>query len=220
MTYAKLLLALVPVAALTSVEGLRLLTPAQAQAQAQSQAPAEIAAKADAMIKAAFSQAPADWAGRLDGDEAMKICSASNNSPSSADAKKIETAAKASMKYPDDNKLVGDWKQGERIAQSGYGMRFTDYPAANPNGGNCYACHQLTKAEVSYGTIGPTLLEYGKIRKFSEADTKAAYEKIYNGHAAYPCSLMPRFGANGVLSIEQITHLTALLMSPDSPVNK
>jgi L-cysteine S-thiosulfotransferase len=214
MTYAKLLLALVPVVALTSVEGLRWMSPAQAQS------PAEIAAKADAMIKAAFSQAPADWAGRLEGDEAMKICSATNNNPSSADAKKIEIAAKASMKYPDDNKLIGDWKQGERIAQSGYGMRFTDYPAANPNGGNCYACHQLTKQEVSYGTIGPSLLEYGKIRKFSDADTKAAYEKIYNGHAVFPCSLMPRFGANGVLSIEQITHLTALLMSPDSPVNK
>jgi L-cysteine S-thiosulfotransferase len=214
MKYAKLLLALVPVVALTSVEALRLMSPAQAQS------PTEIAAKADAMIKAAFSQAPADWAGRLEGDETMKICSASNNNPSTADAKKIEAAAKASMKYPDDNKLIGDWKQGERIAQSGYGMRFTDYPPANPNGGNCYACHQLTKAEVSYGTIGPSLLEYGKIRKFSEADTKAAYEKIFNGHAAFPCSLMPRFGANGVLSIEQITHLTGLLMSPDSPVNK
>jgi L-cysteine S-thiosulfotransferase len=214
MKNAKRLLAILPALALTSVEGLRVMTPAQAQA------PAEIAAKADAMVKSAFSQAPADWASRLEGDETMKICSATNNNPPTADAKKIEAAAKASMKYPDDNKLIGDWKQGERIAQSGYGMRFTDYPAANPNGGNCYACHQMTKAEVSYGTIGPSLLEYGKIRKFAEADTKAAYEKIYNGHAVFPCSLMPRFGANGVLSIEQITHLTALLMSPDSPVNK
>ena len=99
-------------------------------------------------------------------------------------------------------------------------MRFTDYPAANPNGGNCYACHQLTKAEVSFGTIGPSLLEYGKIRKFREADTKAAYEKIYNSHASFPCSLMPRFGSNGVLTHRADQGLTALLMSPDSPVNK
>jgi sulfur-oxidizing protein SoxX len=214
MKYAKLLLALVPALALTSVEGLRLMTPAKAQS------PAEIAAKAEMAIKAAFSQAPADWADRINGDETMKLCSASNNSPKADDAKKIEAAAKASIKYPADGKLIGDWKEGEKLAQSGYGMRFTDYPPRNPNGGNCYACHQLTKAEVSYGTIGPSLLEYGKIRKFAAADVKASYEKLYNSHAAFPCSLMPRFGSNGVLSIEQIVHINALLMSPDSPVNK
>ncbi len=213
MKHAKLVLVLLPVWALAGLEGVRLM-------RAQAQAPADAAAKIDAMVKAAFPQAPADWAGRIEGDETMKICSATGNSPPADAAKKIEVAAKATMRYPEGGKLLGDWKEGEKIAQSGYGMRFTDYPPANPNGGNCYACHQLTKAEVSYGTIGPSLLEYGKIRKFGDAETKVAYEKIYNGHAAFPCSMMPRFGANGVLSIEQITHLTALLMSPDSPVNK
>jgi sulfur-oxidizing protein SoxX len=188
-------------------------------AAAQSKAKVD-PAKADAAIKAAFQRAPADWAGRITGDATMQTCSASNNAPSAADAKDIQTREKASIKYPADGKLIGDWKTGEKIAQSGYGMRFTDYPAQGPNGGNCYACHQLTKQEVSYGTIGPSLLEYGKIRKFTEAETKAVYEKIYNSHAAFPCSLMPRFGTNGVLSIEQIVDLTALLMSPDSPVNK
>ncbi len=177
-------------------------------------------AKADAAIKSAFAKAPADWGGRITGDETLRACSAANNAPPAAVAKQIEQRERATIKYPDDGKLLGDWQKGERIAQSGYGMRFTDYPPANPNGGNCYACHQLTKAEVSYGTIGPSLLEYGKIRKFAEADTKAAYEKIYNSHAAFPCSLMPRFGSNGVLSIEQVKDLTALLMSPESPVNK
>jgi sulfur-oxidizing protein SoxX len=73
---------------------------------------------------------------------------------------------------------------------------------------------------VSYGTIGPTLLAYGKLRNFAEADAKAAYEKTYNSHASLPCSLMPRFGTNKVLTIEQIKDAVALLMSPDSPVNK
>ncbi len=177
-------------------------------------------AKADAAVKAAFAKAPADWAGRITGDATMQTCSASNNAPSAAAAKEIQARELATIKYPADGKLLGDWQKGERIAQSGYGMRFTDYPPANPNGGNCYACHQMTKAEVSFGTIGPSLLEYGKIRKFSDADTKAAYEKIYNSHAAFPCSLMPRFGSNGVLSIEQVQDLAALIMSPDSPVNK
>jgi L-cysteine S-thiosulfotransferase len=182
--------------------------------------PAVDPAKADAAIKSAFAKAPADWSGRISGDETMQACSTANNAPAAAVAKQIEQRERAAIKYPEDGKLVGDWQKGERIAQSGYGMRFTDYPATSPNGGNCYACHQLTKAEVSYGTIGPSLLEYGKIRKFAEAETKAAYEKIYNSHAAFPCSLMPRFGSNGVLSIEQIRDLTSLLMSPDSPVNK
>ena len=98
-------------------------------------------------------------------------------------------------------------------------MQFSDAPGTVA-GGNCYACHQLAKAEVSYGTVGPGLYNYGKIRNYGAAETKAAYEKIYNPHVAYPCSLMPRFGANKVLTIEQIKDAVALLMSPDSPVNK
>ena len=195
------------------------LSLAAGMALAQTQAPFDTT-KADAALKAAFAKAPADWQGRLTGDATMQACSAANNQPAPAVAKEIEAREKATIKYPDDGKLLGDWQKGERVAQSGYGQRFTDYPATGPNGGNCYACHQLTKAEVSYGTIGVSLLAYGRNRKFTEAATKDAYEKIFNSHAAFPCSQMPRFGANGVLSIEQIKDLTALLMSPDSPVNK
>jgi sulfur-oxidizing protein SoxX len=171
-------------------------------------------------IVKAFPTAPADWKTRFDQDETMKECSAAENSPPKAVADAIARRERARIEYPADGKLIGDWQAGEKLAQSGYGLRFTDYPARQSNGGNCYACHQLTKAEVSYGTIGPTLLNYGKNRKFSEADTKAVYEKIYNAQAAYPCSNMPRFGANKVLTIDQIKDLVALVMSPDSPVNK
>ena len=132
----------------------------------------------------------------------------------------IRKREQATIVYPPDNNFIGDWKKGERLAQSGYGLRFTDYPPRQANGGNCYACHQLTKAEVSYGTLGPNLSEYGKLRDFTPEAVKAAYEKIYNSHAAFPCSTMPRFGANKVLTIEQIKDLVALIMSPDSPVNK
>jgi sulfur-oxidizing protein SoxX len=177
-------------------------------------------AKIDADIVAAFPTAPADWKPRFVQDETMKECSVHENSPPKAVAEAIAKREKAKIEYPADGKLMGDWAAGEKLAQSGYGLRFTDYPPRNPNGGNCYACHQLTKAEVSYGTIGPPLLNYGKIRNFSEADTKAAYEKIYNAQAAYPCSNMPRFGTNKVLTIDQIRDLVALVMSPASPVNK
>ena len=188
-------------------------------AQAQ-QKPAVDSAKIDAAIAAAFPTAPPEWRPRFDQDETMKVCSIHHNVPPKADADAIQAREKAKIEYPADGNLLGDWKSGERLAQSGYGLRFTDYPARNPNGGNCYACHQLTKAEVSYGTIGPSLLNYDKVRNFGAAETKAAYEKVYNAQAAYPCSNMPRFGTNKVLTIEQIKDLVALVMSPDSPVNK
>jgi sulfur-oxidizing protein SoxX len=182
--------------------------------------PAIDPARADAVIKSAFPTAPADWQPRLVPDETMRQCSAHRNQPPKAIADAIQERERATIVYPPDNKLLGDWKRGEKIAQSGYGLRFTDYPPRNANGGNCYACHQLTKQEVSYGTLGPSLLGYGKIRKFSDADTKAAYDKIYDSHAAFPCSNMPRFGTNKILTIEQIKDLVALVMSPESPVNK
>jgi len=184
------------------------------------QKPSVDRAKVDAAIAAAFPTAPADWHSRFVQDETMQQCSMHENLPPRAISEAIQKREKAKVEYPADGKLMGDWQAGEKLAQSGYGMRFTDYPARNVNGGNCYACHQLTKAELSYGTIGPSLLNYGKIRKFGEAETKAAYEKIYNAQVAYPCSLMPRFGTNKVLTIDQIKDIVALVMSPDSPVNK
>jgi sulfur-oxidizing protein SoxX len=189
-------------------------------AAVSAQQPAVDPAKVDAAIVAAFPTAPADWKPRFDQDETMKQCSAAQNSPSKAAADAIVRSERSRIEYPANGKLLGDWTSGEKIAQSGYGLRFTDYPVRQPNGGNCYACHQLTKAEVSYGTVGPSLLGYGKTRKFSEADTKAVYDKIYDAQASYPCSNMPRFGVNKVLTIDQIKDLVALVMSPDSPVNK
>jgi sulfur-oxidizing protein SoxX len=191
-----------------------------ATAASAQQPPGVDPARADAAIKSAFPTAPADWQSRLVPDETMRQCSAHRNNPPGAVAEAIRQREKATIVYPADGKLLGDWKKGETIAQSGYGLRFTDYPPRSANGGNCYACHQMTTQEVSYGTLGPSLLAYGKNRQFSEADSKAAYDKIYDSHAAFPCSNMPRFGTNKILTIEQIKDLVALLMSPDSPVNK
>jgi sulfur-oxidizing protein SoxX len=188
-------------------------------AQAQ-QRPAVDPAKVDAAIKAAFPTAKEDWLPRLTPDETMRQCSASDNNPAKAVAEAIAAREKATIEYPADGNFMGDWQKGEKLAQSGYGMRFSDYPPRTANGGNCYACHQLTKKEVSYGTLGPSLSEYGKLRDFKPEAVKATYEKIFNSHVALPCSNMPRFGANKILTIEQIKDAVALLMSPDSPVNK
>jgi sulfur-oxidizing protein SoxX len=187
---------------------------------AAQQRPAIDPAKSDAAIRSAFPATPADWQSRLVQDETMKQCSLHENLPPKTVGEAIQARERASIQYPADGKLIGDWRSGEKIAQSGYGLRFTDYPPRGPNGGNCYACHQLTKAEVSFGTIGPPLLNYGKNRNFGEAETRAVYDKIYNAQATYPCSNMPRFGSNKVLTVDQIKDLVALVMSPDSPVNK
>jgi sulfur-oxidizing protein SoxX len=200
-----------------ALPALALLTTTMAGAQ---QKPVVDPARIDAAINAAFATAPADWQPRLAPDATMKECAAHNNNPPKPVADAIKAREKAGIEYPGDGKFLGDWKKGEALAQSGYGLRFTDYPPTRANGGNCYACHQLTKQEVSFGTIGPSLLQYGKLREFKAEHVKEAYEKIYNAEAAFPCSFMPRFGANKNLTIEQIKDIVALLMSEESPVNK
>lgn len=189
-------------------------------ASASAQSPIIDSARMQTAVKQSWTQAPPEWQTRLTQDEAMAACSQYRNNPPRAVAEAIVAREKASIKYPADGKLMGDWKKGQKLAQSGYGGRFTDYPPRTENGGNCYACHQLSSGELSFGTLGPSLLEYGKIRKFSEADVKAVYDRIYNPQAVVPCASMPRLGANGHLSIEQIKDLVAYVMSSDSPVNK
>jgi L-cysteine S-thiosulfotransferase len=70
------------------------------------------------------------------------------------------------------------------------------------------------------GNVGPALTAYGTQRGNSEPIAKLTYERIYNGWAYAPCSNMPRLGATGHLTPEQITHLVAYLIDPESPINK
>jgi sulfur-oxidizing protein SoxX len=174
----------------------------------------------DAAIKASWTKAAPDWQARLVQDETQRLCSQYRNAPPKDVADAILARERAAIQYPPDGSLKGDWKKGEKLAQSGYGGRFTDYPPRTQNGGNCYACHQLDRKELSFGTLGPSLLEYGKIRKYAEAEIKAVYERIYNSQATIPCANMPRLGASRFLTIEQIKDLVAYVMSPESPVNK
>jgi len=180
----------------------------------------DIAADVERAIKASWARATPEWQARLVQDETQKACSHYRNVPPKAIADAILAREKATIKYPPDSKLMGDWKKGEKLAQSGYGGRFTDYPPRAENGGNCYACHQLDKTELSFGTLAPSLLEYGKNRRYKDAEIKTVYERIYNPHAAIACASMPRMGSSGFLTIEQIADLVAYVMSPESPVNK
>jgi L-cysteine S-thiosulfotransferase len=162
-------------------------------------------------------------------DETLKACNAADVAGKPLDpavAKRIEEANLRTVKWPSDGKFLGDWKQGEQIAQSGRGLTWTD--AANTvNGGNCYNCHQISKEEISFGTIGPSLYHYGKLRGVSDPGSAAArpiveytWGKIWNAKAYNACSNMPRSGHMGNLSEQQIKHIMALLLDPASPVNK
>ena len=172
------------------------------------------------MMNASFKERGQAKLDRLKQDESMALCSqyAGKDLPKDV-AKKIEETNLASIKYPADGKMMGDWKEGEKIAQTGVGKQFSDDPE-KPAGGNCYACHKLDPKELSYGTIGVSLEKFGKLRGTSEAIQKYTWGKIWNAQAFSACSNMPRFGHNGILTEEQIRHLVALLLDPESPVNK
>jgi sulfur-oxidizing protein SoxX len=176
----------------------------------------EISALALKTMKSSFKERGQAKLDRLDQDETQRLCSSAVTKKNSSRIEKINTA---SLRYPADGKLMGDWRQGERIAQSGVGKQFSDNPKV-PAGGNCYACHQLSKQEISYGTIGPSLYNFGKLRGNSEAIQRYTYGKVYNPQAFTACSNMPRFGHNGILTEEQLKHVVALLLDPESPVNK
>jgi sulfur-oxidizing protein SoxX len=180
----------------------------------------ETAAKAAAMLKTSFKASGQAGLDRLDQDETQRLCSAlDGKAPSKDVAEKIEKLNLALIKYPADGKLVGDWKNGEKIAQEGRGKQFSDDPAG-PVGANCYACHQLAPQELSYGTIGPSLYQFALLRGYDVDTLRYAYGKIYNPDAYAACSNMPRFGHNAILTEQQIRDVTALLMDPASPVNK
>lgn len=173
----------------------------------------------EAYLKSTFGKAPPEWQARIEPDETLKTCNHFRNDVPSAEADKIVKRELAKVVFPADGNLLGDWKEGKKIANNGRGGQFSDNEKT-VNGGNCYACHQLELKEVSYGTLGPSLTGYGKDRKFDPAEAKQAYTKIYNSQAVVACSNMPRFGANKFLTEKQIKDLVALLFDPESPVNK
>ncbi|CAA9394882.1 MAG: Sulfur oxidation protein SoxX [uncultured Ramlibacter sp.] len=182
------------------------------------------------MVKAAFRSEGIAKVERVTAiDETLKLCNAADVAGKPLDAavaKRIEEANLKTVKWPSDGKFIGDWRQGEQIAQSGRGLTWTD-TAASANGGNCYNCHQISKEEISFGTIGPSLYNYGKLRGVSNPADPAAkpiveytWGKIWNAKAYNACSNMPRSGHMGNLTEQQIQHIMALLLDPQSPVNR
>jgi sulfur-oxidizing protein SoxX len=184
----------------------------------------------DAIVKASFrSEGVAHVDRVLSPDETNRACSEADVSGKPLDektAQAIEAMNLKSIRWPANGQFLGDWKEGEKIAQSGRGLTWTD-AADTPNGGNCYNCHQIDAKEISYGTIGPSLYNYGKLRGVTDPKSEAAkpiveytWGKIWNSKAYNACSNMPRAGHMGILNEEQVRHIVGLLLDPQSPVNK
>jgi hypothetical protein len=85
------------------------------------------------MVKAGFRSQGIATVDRVTGiDETLKLCNAADvaGKPLAAEvAKRIEAENLKTVKWPSDGKFLGDWKEGEKIAQSGRGQTWTD--AAN-----------------------------------------------------------------------------------------
>lgn len=194
---------------------------------ASSPSPAELDAKAQQVIKGSFRDQGIAKTDRLNQDLGQQACS-SDKPPSDAVADQIKAEALYSVKWPTGGRYIGDWKAGEKLAQSGRGMTWTDKSAeTSANGGNCYNCHQLDKAEISYGTIGPSLWNYGKTRGVTDPTSPTSapivqytWVKLWNSKAYAACSNMPRFGHSKLLDEKQLADLMALLLDPKSPVNQ
>lgn len=186
----------------------------------------QINSKIDAVVAKSFPAGEGQDLNRLKQDETQKKCSVRANQPTGVEAVEIMSRERASIKYPESGNLMGDWKNGEKLVNSGFAMRIGAIepdPVAKQkggNGGNCYACHAITTKEIAAGNIGNSLIGYGKLRGTSAEMIQYTYDKIYNAQAFMPCSNMPRFGHNGIITAQQVADITAFLLSPESPVNQ
>ena len=189
--------------------------------------PADLDKQALAMIQASFRDQGIAKVDRLKQDLGQAACSSADAPPEEV-AKQIEAEALATVRWPQGGQYIGDWREGEKLAQNGRGMTWTDATAdTKANGAQCYNCHQVSKAEISFGTIGPSLYNYGKLRGVKDvADPASAaivqytWGKLWNSKAYAACSNMPRFGHAQLLSEQQIRDVMALLLDPKSPVNQ
>ena len=182
-----------------------------------------------ASLKSSFVERGIASLDRLDQTELQRVCSESAVSGEPV-PEKVRTALQTKiyndLPYPSNGQYIGDYKEGEKIAQNGRGMQFSD-AAGVPNGANCYACHQISPTEISYGNQGPSLLKYGTLRGVKDVNAaeslpivKYTWGRIWNTHAFNACSGMPRFGDAKILTEQQIKDVMALLLDPKSPVNQ
>jgi L-cysteine S-thiosulfotransferase len=186
---------------------------------------AEEPGKAEAAFRRSFSTASEEeWKNRLQQDEVNALCSKYRNQPPPDVAARIVELSQASLQLPADTRaMLGDWKNGEKLASIGTGGHIGRIQPDRPDtrrGGNCYACHAIAGKEVAAGNLGPSLTGYARARGSDAEAVRYVYAKIYDAQAFHPCSSMPRFGHNQWLTPQEIADVTAFLLDPESPANQ
>ena len=172
-----------------------------------------------AVLESSFMAKNQATMARLQQDAVQEVCSAPRGTPVEETVlSELRQQRLDAVVLPADGVYLGDWQRGAAVAGNGRGLQSSDDPA-KPNGGNCYACHQLAPDEVAYGTLGPSLTGYGA-RGQSEPMLRYTWTKLWDTHAYNLCSHMPRFGAQGILSEQQLKDVMAYLLDPASPVNQ
>ena len=178
---------------------------------------------AEKMVSENFTAPAPGLLKRLSQDRSQQVCSKiAGATLAQEEAAEVVKLARESIQYPASGKLVGDWKAGDRLAHDGAGDRIQGgrIEQRKANGGLCQNCHALAAGEINVGNVGPSLTGYGAQRGNSEAIVKYTYDKIYNAWANVPCSNMPRLGATGHLTPEQVAHMVAYLIDPQSVINR
>ena len=160
--------------------------PRRTAALAQQKPDRRSGASVDAAIKAAFPTAPADWQSRLVQDETMKQCSAHHNTAA-------EGGGRGDPEAREGHDRISGRRQADGRLEEGREARAVRLRPA---------LHRLSAAQAERRQLlrlppddqgrrsatarsARACSNYGKIRKFGEAETKAAYEKIYNSQAAF-----------------------------------
>lgn len=155
-------------------------------------------------------------------DQAHRVCSAHASGGADELVVRLMQREWSRIVYPRDGDYLGDWRRGERLVRAdGTADTHAPDPASETlRGGACMGCHALGgRSPPLVAASGPPLDQYGRLRGFGEAEPKLLYERLWNAQALTPCSVMPRFGANGVLTPAQIKDIIAFLLAPDSPLN-
>ena len=114
-----------------------------------------------AVLKRDFHARGAATMSRIEPDRTQRTCNLHADNPPAELAKALEDEQLKNIPFPAE--MMGDWKRGQRIAESGVGLQWSDRPGT-VSGGSCYNCHQLSPQQESHGTLGPSLKAFGKVR--------------------------------------------------------
>jgi hypothetical protein len=118
---------------------------------------------------------------RLERDAVQSACSAPRGMP--LDNEMLATLREERLNavvLPADGQYLGDWQRGAEVAGNGRGLQSSDDPT-KPNGGNCYACHQLAPMR------SPTA-PWPVINRLRRSGAVRAHAAVYLDQAlGYPC---------------------------------